>query len=208
MLVFQYNSEHWEWLQVSRVTSESTVVINPTGHSLGGLPNISGAPNQKLQDHSKTPIPTQAHHPVICACQALKKEIPMPQTLRRLMGRKRTQHLHHPPSAWPRQAGQGRGSSRQGCGKNQDPVLQPLLLSHWRPWVWGNISRPDPYHSYLQHKGSNYLYPVQTNHLTARPGENCLNSMFIFVKMAWEQGTALHVGEGQGSQQEKSNDDF
>lgn len=53
MLVFQYNSEHRERLQVSWVTSESTVGISPTGHSLGGLPSISGAPNQKLQNHSK-----------------------------------------------------------------------------------------------------------------------------------------------------------
>lgn len=45
MLVFQDNSEHWEPLQVSQVTSESTFGINPTGHSLGGLPSISGAPN-------------------------------------------------------------------------------------------------------------------------------------------------------------------
>lgn len=48
MLAFQCNSEHREQLQVSRVTSESTVGTDPTGHSLGGLPNISGAPNQKL----------------------------------------------------------------------------------------------------------------------------------------------------------------
>lgn len=90
MLVFQYNSKHREQLQVSQVTSESTVGINPTGHSLGGLPNISEAPNQKLQNHSKTSIPTQARHLVMCASQALKKEIPMPQTLSRLTGRKRT----------------------------------------------------------------------------------------------------------------------
>lgn len=170
MLVFQYNSEHRERLQVSWVTSESTVGINPTGHSLGGLPSISGAPNQKLQNHSETSIPTQAHHSVTCACQALKREILMPQTLGRLMDRNRTQHLHHPPSAWPRQAGQGRGGSRQGCGKNQNPVLQPLLLSHWRPWVWSNISGPDPYHPYLQGKGSNYLYPYANQPLNCMAG--------------------------------------
>lgn len=60
MLVFQDNSEHREQLQVSRVTSESTVGINPTGHSLGGLPSISGAPSQKLQNYTETSIPTQS----------------------------------------------------------------------------------------------------------------------------------------------------
>lgn len=60
MLVFQDNSEHWELLQVSQVTSESTFGISPTGHSLGGLPSISGAPNRKLQNCTETSIPTQS----------------------------------------------------------------------------------------------------------------------------------------------------
>lgn len=38
---------------MSRVTSESTVGINPTGHSLGGLPGISGAPNHKPPNRPK-----------------------------------------------------------------------------------------------------------------------------------------------------------
>lgn len=209
MLVFQYNSKYWERLQVSQVTSESTVGINPTGHSLGGLPNISGAPNQKLQNHSKTSIPTQAHHVVICASQALNKAIPMSQTLTRLTVRKRTQHLHHTPRAWPRQPGHGRGVSRQGCGKNQDPILQPLLLSHWRLWVWGNISRPDPYHPYLQQSNEVICILVQTSHLIAWQGARSdLNRVFILVMMAWEQGTGLHRRGGQGSHQKKRNDNF
>lgn len=121
MLAFQCNSEHREQLQVSRVTSESTVGTDPTGHSLGGLPNISGAPNQKLWKHSKTSIPTQAHHLVICARQATKKESPMPSALGRLMGRKRTRRLRSPPRAWPRRAGQGRGGKQARLWQEPGP---------------------------------------------------------------------------------------
>lgn len=194
MLAFQCNSEHREQLQVSRVTSESTVGTDPAGHSLGGLPNISGAPNQKLWKHSKTSIPTQAHHLVICARQATKKESPMPSALGRLMGRKRTRRLCSPPCAWPRRAGQGRGGSRQGCGKNQDPILQALLLSHWRLWVWGNVSGPDPYHPYLQRGSNASCILVQSRHLMAWWGERSWERVYFCqagtgarCRFAWER---------------------
>lgn len=129
MLVFQDNSEHWELLQVSQVTSESTVGFNPTGHSLGGLPNISGAPNWKLQHHTEPSIPHKAHHLVICACQALQEETPTSQTLNmRKEVTTSSPHSQHLTSALGREV----MAADEALARNQDPVLQPLLLPHWR----------------------------------------------------------------------------
>lgn len=198
MLVFQCNSEHQERLQVSRVTSESTVGNKPTGHSLGEFPDVLTAPYQNLQKHSKTSIPTQAQHLVICARQAMEKENPMPSALRRLMCRKRTWRLHSPPGAWP---GQARGGSRQGCGKNQDPVLQSLLLSHWGCGYGATFLGQ----TLIRNKAEMLLASLCKPNTQLHGAGSVVNSRFILL--SWHRNQAqVCIGEkGRGHSFKKNN---
>lgn len=174
------------------------LATSPQVIPLESFPDVPTAPYQNFQKHSKTSIPTQAQHLVICARQAMEKENPMPSALRRLMCRKRTWRLHSPPGAWP---GQARGGSRQGCGKNQDPVLQSLLLSHWGCGYGATFLGQ----TLIRNKAEMLLASLCKPNTQLHGAGSVVNSRFILL--SWHRNQAqVCIGEkGRGHSFKKNN---
>lgn len=182
MLVFQDSSEHWELLQVSQVTSERTVGINPTGRSLGGLPSILGAPNRKLQNHTETSIPTQSPSSGdLCLSSSEGRNPNMPNT----EPAERGHNIFTTSPALDPSTGQGSGGSRQGSGKKSGRSFATITPAPLKAGVWGNVPRPHPYHPYPQGNKATRT-PEQGRHLVHGGGGSNPNRVFIFAKLARE----------------------
>lgn len=167
MLVFQCNSEHQERLQVSRVTSESTVGNKPTGHSLGEFPRCPNStlskPPKAFKDINSHTSPTSGD---LCPSGYGERK---PDALSTQKINVQKENMASPqPSRRLTRAGKGWQQARlwQESGPSF-AIITPVPL---RLWLWGNISGPDPYPQ--QGRDATCIL-VQAKHSTTWSGECC-----------------------------------
>lgn len=122
---------------------------------LEGFPASQEHPIENSKTAQRHQFPHKAHHLVICVRQALKEETPTSQTLN---GRKEvTTSSPHPQHLTPA-LGREVVAADKALARNQGPVLQPLLLPHWR--LGYGVMSPDQTLITLIHKTTKPLVPL------------------------------------------------
>lgn len=127
---------------------------------LEGFPTSQEHPVKKSKTSQRHQFPHKAYPLVICAHQALKEEAPAFQTLNMQKEVTSSPHSQHLTPALGREV----AAADKSLARNQDPVLQPLLLPHWR---YGAMS-PEQSLITLTHKATKALVPL------GKAGTHCM----------------------------------